>query len=185
MTQAHLFRTLARWLATAFLLLAAIFSTHADEVIPAPPTQHFNDYVSAVPEETAKKLDAKLAQFEKDTSAQVVVAVFSKMQSDASLDDYTLRVAKAWKVGQAGKNNGIVLFVFLKDRTMRIQVGLGFENTITDDICLRILSKDIAPYFKKGDFDGGFTNGVDAIIEAAQGKYPLADSKPTATPDTK
>lgn len=172
------------FLAATLLFFAAIFPACADEVIPAPPTQHFNDYVSAVSEETVKKLDARLAQFEKDTATQVIVAVFSTKQSDASLDDYTLRVAQAWKVGEDGKNNGIVLFVFLKDRTMRIQVGLGFDKTITDDICLKILANEIAPYFKKGDFDAGFTSGVDAILKAAQGNYPPADPK-FPTPDSK
>ncbi len=98
------------------------------EVIPPAPTRYFNDYAHVVPEATVAQLNAKLEDFERATGNQVVVAVYPKMQSDSSIDDYAVRVFRAWKVGQASKNNGAVLFVFIQDRQMFIAVGYGLEG---------------------------------------------------------
>src|SRR3989442_1791729 len=81
----------------------------AAEVIPPKPELYFNDYAGVVSSETSKRLNAQLEQFERDTSNQIVVAIFPKMQSDSSIEDYTVRAAQSWKVGQAKKDNGAVL----------------------------------------------------------------------------
>src|SRR5262249_13942218 len=94
-----------------------------------------------------------------------------KMQSDSSIEDYTVRVARAWKAGQKERNNGAVLFVFVQDRKMYIQVGYGLEGVLPDAICKRIIAEEITPRFKAGDFDGGLTAGVQSLIAAAKGEY--------------
>src|SRR5438876_2689136 len=109
--------------ALAFALLAT--SSHAAEVIPPKPDRYFNDYAGVVSKEAAYRFNEQLAQFERETSNQVWVVVYPKMQSDSSIEDYTYRVKDAWKVGQKGLNNGVVLFVFVNDRKMYIQVGYG------------------------------------------------------------
>jgi uncharacterized protein len=101
----------------------------------------------------------------------VVVAVFPKLQSDSSVEDYTVQVARAWKVGQALHNNGVVLFVFVQDHKMQIQVGYGLEGALPDALCKRIIEEQIAPRFRAGDFDGGLTAGVQGIIAATKGEY--------------
>src|SRR6516225_3518735 len=90
----------------------------ATEVMPPVPAHYFNDYAGVVSTATATQLDQQLKQFERDSSCQVVAAIFPKMQSDSSIEDYTVRVAQSWKVGQKDKNNGAVLFVFIQDRKM-------------------------------------------------------------------
>ena len=90
------------------------------ETIPPKPERYFNDYAGVVSAGVADRLNTQLAQFERDTSNQVVVAVYHKMESDSSIDDYTQRIAQAWGVGQADKRNGVVLFVFIDDRKMFI-----------------------------------------------------------------
>ncbi|HWB59625.1 MAG TPA: TPM domain-containing protein, partial [Chthoniobacteraceae bacterium] len=109
-----------------------------------------------------------------------VVAVFPKMQSDAALADYCRRIANAWKVGQKDKNNGLVLFVFIQDRKMQIETGTGYEKIVTDAICQKILDEEITPHFRKGDFDGGLTAAVNAMIAATRGEYKGADATPPA-----
>lgn len=143
----------------------------AAEVIPPSPSLYFNDYANVVSSGTAEQLNQKLADFERATSDQVVVAIFPKMESDSSIDDYTLRVARAWQVGQKDKNNGIALFVFINDRKMFIQVGRGLEGALPDALCKRIISTEIAPRFKQGDFNGGVSAGVNAILSATKGEY--------------
>jgi uncharacterized protein len=143
----------------------------ASEVIPPAPTHYFNDYASVVSPATANRLNKTLEDFERDTSSQIIVAVFPKMQTDSSIDDYTVRVARAWKVGQKDKNNGAVLFVFVQDHKMFIQVGYGLEGALPDGLCKRIIDQEITPRFKQGDFDGGLSAGVAAMIAATKGEY--------------
>jgi uncharacterized protein len=143
----------------------------AGEVIPPPPAQYFNDYASVVSASTADQLNAKLTQFERDTSNQFLIVIYPKMQSDSSVEDYTVRIAEAWKVGQKLKNNGVVLFVFIQDHKLFIQVGYGLEGALPDALCKRIIDLEITPAFKQGNFDAGLTSGVNAIIAATKGEY--------------
>ena len=110
------------------------------EVIPPKPAGYFNDYAGVVSREEALRFNEQLAQFERETSNQVVVAVFRKMETDSSIEDYTQRVAQAWGVGQKDKRNGAVLFVFIDDRKMFIQVGYGLEGALPDVTAFDITS---------------------------------------------
>jgi uncharacterized protein len=155
----------------AILLLTFGFRLFADEVIPPPPAAYFNDYAGVVSAGTAAQLNQTLENFERQSSDQIVVAIFPKMQSDSSIDDYTVRVARSWQVGQKGKNNGAVLFVFVQDHKLFIEVGYGLEGVLPDALCKRIIDEEITPRFRAGDFDGGLTAGVQAMLAAVKGEY--------------
>jgi uncharacterized protein len=174
------------FVAVALLLGVRLF---AAEVIPPAPAKYFNDYAGVTAANTAAQLNQTLENFEKETSNQFIVAVFSKMQTDSSIEDYTVRVARAWKVGQKDVNNGAVLFVFIQDRKMHIQVGYGLEGVLPDALCKRIIEDEIKPHFKTGDYTSGLMAGVQSIIEATRGEYrgsgrTVAESRraPVATP---
>jgi uncharacterized protein len=141
------------------------------EVIPPAPSQYFNDYANVVSPAVADQLNTKLSDFEATTSDQVVVAVYPKMQSDSSIDDYAVRVFRAWKVGQKVKNNGVVLFVFVQNHQMFIEVGYGLEGALPDALCKQITEYEIKPRFQAGDYAGGLTAGVNAILAATQNEY--------------
>ena len=155
----------------AILVLVFGFRLFAGEVIPPPPPAYFNDYAHIVSAGTAAQLNQTLEEFERQSSDQIVVAVFPKMQSDSSIEDYTVRVARSWQVGKKNKNNGAVLFVFVQDHKMFLQVGYGLEGVLPDALCKRIIDEQITPRFKAGDFDGGLTAGVRAIFAATKGEY--------------
>jgi uncharacterized protein len=146
-------------------------SAFAAEVIPPAPAAYFNDYAGVVSAATADQLNQRLEQFERDSSCQIVVAVFPRMQSDSSIEDYTARVFQAWKVGQKGKDNGAVLFVFIQDRKMFIVTGYGLEGAMPDAICKRIVEDEIKPPFKAGNYEAGLMAGVNAMLAAAKGEY--------------
>jgi uncharacterized protein len=143
----------------------------AAEVIPPAPSHYFNDYANVVPVSVATQLNTKLEDFEKATGDQVVVAVFPKMESDSSIDDYAVRVFRAWKVGQKDKNNGVVLFVFVQNHQMFIEVGYGMEGALPDALAKQITENEIKPHFKSGDYAGGLVAGVNAILAATQHEY--------------
>ena len=155
------------------VILVLIFGCQllADEVIPPPPAAYFNDYAHVVSTGTAAQLNRTLEEFERQSSDQILVAIFPRMQSDSSIEDYTVRVARSWQAGQKGKNNGAVLFVFVQDHKMFLEVGYGLEGVLPDALCKRIIDEQIAPRFKAGDFDGGLTAGVQSILAATKGEY--------------
>jgi uncharacterized protein len=152
-------------------LLANSLSTSSAEVIPPAPKQYFNDYANVTSAATAARLNQTLKDFERQTSSQIVVAVYPRMQSDSSVEDYTVRVAQSWHVGQKEKNNGAVLFVFIQDRKMYLQVAYGLEGALPDALAKSIIENEIKPRFRSGDFDGGLTAGVNAILAATRGEY--------------
>lgn len=165
---------LRRRVLAAILILLGVLAAEAAsaaEVIPPKPPAYFNDYANVVSKEKARVLNEKLAQFERETSNQVVVAVFRKMETDSDVADYTQRIAESWKVGQAEKRNGAVLFVFIDDRKMFIQVGYGLEGALPDVTAFDITERHIKPRFRTGDYSGGLENGVDLILKAIRGEY--------------
>ena len=175
-----------RGIGFAILALCAL-GIRAAEVIPPAPRAHFNDYASLVSAQTAAALDAKLAQFERDTSNQLVVAIFPTMQSDSSIEDYTVRVAQSWHAGLKGKDNGAVLFIFAQAHKAYLQVGYGLEGSLPDALAKRIIENEIVPRFRRGDYDGGVTSGVNAILAATRGEYrgtgrTVADARGNGAP---
>src|SRR5579871_1889955 len=129
------------------LLFAWCLAASAAEVIPPKPARYFNDYASVTRPDTANRLNQSLEQFERDSSCQIVVVVFPRMQTDSAMEDYTVRVFRAWDVGQKDKNNGAVLFVFVQDHKLRIATGYGLEGAMPDAICKRIIDDEITPRF--------------------------------------
>ena len=165
----HNMKRIALFVATIAVLGA--FTAFAVEVIPPKPDRYFNDYAGVVSKEAARRFNEQLAQFERETSDQVVVAVFPKMQSDSSIEDYTQRVAQSWGVGQKDKRNGAVLFVFVEDRKMFIQVGYGLEGALPDITAFDITEYRIKPRFRGNDYEGGLAAGIDSICKAIRGEY--------------
>src|SRR5216110_3021670 len=159
------------FLISATLAALVSLSSQAAEIIPPKPAGYFNDYAGVVSKAAALRFNEELAQFERETSNQVAVAVFPKMQSDSSVDDYTQRVAQSWGVGQKDKRNGVVLFVFIEDRKMFIQVGYGLEGALPDITAFDITEYHIKPLFRTGNYETGLATGIDLILKAIRGEY--------------
>jgi uncharacterized protein len=155
------------------LCIAALVTTesYAAEIIPPKPAAYFNDYAGVVSKDAVHRFNEQLAQFERDTSNQVVVAIFPKMQSDDDAAAYGQRIAHAWGVGQKDKRNGVVLLVFIADRKTSIQVGYGLEGALPDITAFDIRENHINPHFRKGDYEGGLADGIDSIFKAIRGEY--------------
>jgi uncharacterized protein len=174
-----------------FFALAAVFFLGANllraaETIPPKPAGYFNDYAGVVSREAALRFNEKLAQFERETSNQVVVAVFRKMESDSSIEDYGQRVAQAWGVGkkEVSQGNGVVMLVFIDDKKISIQVGYGLEGALPDVVAFDIQTRHITPHFRNGDYEGGLARGIDLICKAIRGEY-TGDGKTNAERSSK
>ena len=155
----------------ALAAISLALNARAAEVIPSKPAAYFNDYAGVVSRDAALRFNEQLAQFERETSNQIVVAIFPKMQSDSDIADYTYRVKETWHVGQKGLNNGAVLFVFITDRKMFIQVNYGLEGALPDATCFDITENRIKPHFRNKDYEAGLAEGIDSILKAVRGEY--------------
>ena len=144
----------------------------AAEVIPSAPTAYFSDYAHLVRPSTAAGPQRQAGADRTGTPrARSSVVVYPKMQSDSSIEDYTVRVAQSWRVGQKAHDNGAVLFVFAQEHKLYVQTGYGLEGALPDALCKRIIDNEIIPRFRQNDFDGGLTAGVNAIQAAIRGEY--------------
>ena len=104
-------------------------------------------------------INQQLEQFERETSNQIVVAIYPSLPPDAEIAQYSTDTYNAWGVGQKGKDNGAVLFVFVNDHKMFIATGRGLEGALPDAICKKIITQVIAPPFKQGNYAGGIQAG--------------------------
>jgi uncharacterized protein len=131
------------------LLLVALAASAAALSIPPAPTRRVSDFAGALSPADRDRLEAKLVERERGSRNQVVVAIFRSLEGE-SLEDYSIRLAEQWKVGQKGLDNGVIFLVFLQDRKMRIEVGYGLEGVLTDAVSSSILSQVEAPRFREG-----------------------------------
>lgn len=146
-----------------------------------PPLQgRVNDYANLISPDQKQRIEAQLAQFEQQTGNQVVVLTVETLNGE-DIEGYANRVARAWALGQKGKDNGALLLVAHKDRKMRVEVGYGLEPVLTDLQTNIIQNEVIIPYFKRGDFGGGIEAGVKALLSTIQGKEiePAPVQQPT------
>jgi uncharacterized protein len=135
-----------------------------------PPAGYVNDRAGLLSPAAELRLDQALREFERSDSTQIVVLTILTLEGEA-LEEYALKVAEEWGVGRKGKDNGALLLVAKQERKIRIEVGYGLEGRLTDLLAGRIVDQEISPRFKQGDFDGGVTAGVAAMIEAVRGEY--------------
>lgn len=164
-------KSLRRLAVFGFLFGLVLTCVRAAETIPPAPQNHFNDYAGIVAPDAARKLNDELAQFERETSNQILVAIYPRMASNSSVEDYAVRVAQAWGVGGKAKSNGAVLFLFQESHDIRIVTGYGLEGALPDALCKQIVENEIIPRFRQGDFTGGVTAGVHAMLAATKGEY--------------
>lgn len=170
-----------RFVASAAILIAVAAAGFARaEDIPPPPAAYFNDYASLVPSEDSERINTKLRAFDESTSNQVLVVVYPELPS-ASMEDFTVRAAQAWGAGNKKKDNGAILFMFVKDRKMRIETGYGLEGALPDAIAKRIVSDEIAPLMRAGEPGRALEAGVDAIIAATKGEYAADRGTPVGS----
>ena len=113
---------------------------------------------------TKSDLTGKLAALEAKTSRQLVVVTLPSLQG-FEISDYGYQLGRAWGIGQAKLNNGVLLIIAPTEHKARIEVGYGLEPILTDALSEVILQSTVLPKFRSGDFNGGVSAGVDALIQ--------------------
>jgi uncharacterized protein len=149
--------------------------------LPARPSARVNDYAGVLDPASKATIETKLAEFERESSTQVVVVVVPSLDGQP-IEDVAVRVVETWGLGQKDKNNGVLLLISLADRRARIEVGYGLEDRLTDALSRRILEERLFPAFRKGDRAGGILATCDGIIAATRGAYTAPPRKRKDTP---
>ena len=154
----------------ALALLALASAAQAAVEVPPRPDRYATDRAGVVGAARLSALNETLAQFERDTSNQVLVFVDRRLPANTTIEEYAAAAFKAWGVGQKGKDNGAVFFVFVDDRQMRIEVGYGLEGALPDIRAASIIEDHAKPRFRANDFAGGVEAAADQVMRAARGE---------------
>lgn len=128
--------------------------------------------------DTRKRLAESLRRHEQKTGNQVAVLTVPTINGE-SVEEYAVRVFEHWKLGQKGRDNGVLVLIVPQDRRMRIEVGYGLEGVLTDVQASRIIRNLMTPRFRDGDFNGGVVRGVNAVIAQLEGRPATAATTPS------
>jgi len=160
-----------RFFITAAILLITSILSFSQRAIPALQNKRVHDESDVLSGPTIQQLELQLKQFEDSTSNQIAILIIPSLDGDA-IEDYALRVAHdEWKLGQSKNDNGVLLFIAVDDRKMKIEVGYGLEGVLTDATCSQIIRNEMAPNFRRGDYDAGVLLAVNAMVRAIGGEY--------------
>lgn len=141
------------------------------EVPAAPPLERpIIDQTESLANEDIDRIAQLINAERQKKSFQIGVLMIPTLGSDDSLEEYSLKVARQWGIGDKKKSNGVLLLIAKNDRKMRIEVGNGMEGSLTDARASQIIRNTIAPKFRSGDYAGGVEAGVKRIIDAAEGR---------------
>lgn len=177
-----------------FIAVLVIASSVFAVEVPDSPSEYVVDLAGVLGGDAKLRLNGYLKELEEKTTAQMVVLTIDSLEGE-SLDAFSLGVAEKWKLGQKGKDNGVLFLIAMKDRKFRIEVGYGLEGVLPDSLVGSIGRGYLAPNFRKGDYSGGIEQSVLAMageIARSSGveitgmpvvrinKRSLSDKKPSA-----
>lgn len=148
----------------------------AQQLQPVPPlTARVTDTTGTLSVADREALEKRLAAVEQSKGSQIAVLIVPTTRPEA-IEQYSIRVVDAWKLGRKKVDDGVLLLVAKDDRELRIEVGQGLEGAIPDVTAKRIIEEHITPAFRDGEFAAGINAGVDAIIARIEGE-PLPAPK--------
>ncbi|WP_183261982.1 YgcG family protein [Bradyrhizobium sp. CIR48] len=162
----------------AALVLAFALPASADVAIPEL-TGRVVDQTGTLSSSNVAALSQRLRDFETRKGSQIAVLIVPTTQPE-TIEQFSIRVAEAWKIGRKKVDDGAILVVAKNDRHLRIEVGYGLEGALTDVTSRRIIDEIITPKFRAGDFGGGISDGVDRMIRVIDGE-PLPVPSPTVS----
>jgi uncharacterized protein len=166
----------------AALALLAAWPSVAEPLVAVPPlTSPVTDLTGTLTADQSAALDAKLRAFAQAKGSQVVVLIVPTTRPE-EIEQYSIRVAEQWKLGRKKIDDGAIVIVALNDRKVRIEVGYGLEGALPDATANRIIQDDIVPPFRRGDYYGGISTGVDRVLRVIEGE-PLPE--PELSPPSK
>jgi uncharacterized protein len=167
----------------ALLGLPGTAQLYAQVPVPLPPAplKFVTDAAGVIPDDREFALNERLADFERTNTHQVIVYVDRNIPAGTTLEEMSAEAIRTWRVGQAKRDNGAILFLFIDSRDSRIEVGYGLEGTLTDAMSKRILV-GMRPWLQTGDYAGAVEQGAGEIIRAITPEPPAAEPRQIPPP---
>jgi uncharacterized protein len=153
-------------------LLILIVSTTAHAITVPRLESRVTDLARVLSDSEEARIENRLENLERSTGAQVAVLTIPTLNGEA-LESYTIRVVEEWGLGQAGEDNGVLIFLALQERQIRVEVGYGLEGQLTDAKSGFIIREEMAPRFRSGDFAGGLEAAATAIAGVLDGSADI------------
>lgn len=158
-----------RFLLAACLALAGVLGPARAEVPIPPLAARVTDLTGTLSAQQKGELESRLAAFEAKRGSQIAVLMLPTTKPE-EIEQFSIRLAEAWKIGRKGVDDGVIVVVAKDDRRLRIEVGYGLEGVIPDAVARRVIDERMTPRFKEGDFHGGIRDGVDQLMRLAEGE---------------
>lgn len=144
--------------------------------IPTRPEGYVSDHANLLSGQTRNRLEEFLRGYEQKTTNQVVVVTLSTLGGEP-LEEFSIRLAERWKVGQEGRDNGVIFLIIKDDHLLRIEVAYGLEGVLPDALAGQIIRQVVVPHFSQGRFEEGIVAGVTAIVQATHGEFKAEPQK--------
>ena len=172
-------------LAAFALLMSAgtAVTSAADFKVPPTPDHHVTDNAGALSSATRSSLEDELRAYERSSGHQLIVWI-GETTGVVPLETWTGDSAHQWRIGRKGHDDGAILFLFMKDHKVRIEVGYGLESSLTDAASHRIIEDDIVPRMRSNDVDGAVSGGVAAMIKTITPAYSAVTAPPAPAEST-
>jgi uncharacterized protein len=149
------------------ILCIAFLKANAKDVPPKPnPPRLVNDYANLLTPQQQQALEQKLVSFDDTTGNQIAIVIENSLEGDA-VERYTQELAEKWGIGRKGSNNGVLVYVAVKDHQMRIEVGYGLEPVITDMASFSINNDVLKPYFRQNQYYEGLDSATNILMALA------------------
>jgi len=173
-------RVLARLAQLLFVL--ALWAPGTAFALNVPPLRaHVNDDADMLSPNAEQALEQKLTAYEQSSQQQFALLTIDSLDGDA-LEDFSIRVVEAWKLGKKGKDDGLLLLVVKNDRKLRIEVGYGLEGDVTDAFSARVIRNVLTPALRAGKAEEGIDRAFDVLMQKASGQaVPNAAVAPPPT----
>jgi len=159
----------------ALFCLTITSPAYSQKAIPELWGQRIHDEAKVLSQNTIDQLEVQLKKYEDSTTNQIAVLIIPSLAGEV-LEDYSMRVVEKWKLGTKKNDNGALLLIVIDDHKMRIEAGHGLEGVLTDAQSNRIIRNEMAPDFRRGDYDAGVTAAIQAMIKAIAGEYKANDT---------
>jgi uncharacterized protein len=159
-----------------FLLAFGSFGAAADRQAVPRLEGRITDVVNVLSGADRERLSSLLGRYERETSHQIGVLLIPTLAGE-TIESYSLRVAKAWKLGRKGLDNGILVTMAMKERAVRIEVGVGFERYVSNATAQAIIENAMVPAFRRGDYAGGLHAGLEELMREGR-RFVVPHSQP-------
>lgn len=156
-------------IALFIFLLSPALSYAVSPNPPDVPDNYVVDLAGVIGPEAKSALNSYLSELETKTTAQMVVLTIDSLDGE-DIEGFSIRTAEKWKIGQKGKDNGVLLSVAIRDRKYRFEIGYGLESILPDGLVGSIGRQYMVPYFRKGDYGGGITSATLEMIRVISAK---------------